>query len=191
MTVAELTKPRAKAQRPWTYDEMLAELPETNLPTELWDGELVMSPTPNPSHQTIVLGFVRLLQDFVASRKAGTVFISPLDVVLSPHRVVQPDLFFISNSNSDIIQNYIRGVPDLAVEVISQGSWKRDRVEKKALYEQVGVAEYWIVDPESRSIEVFALWKGVYQLHSRAAESETAKSKLLAGFKISFSQLVV
>ena len=82
-------------------------------------------------------------------------------------------------------------MPDLAVEVISPGSWKRDRVEKKALYEQVGITEYWIVDPESRSIEVFALVKGVYQLHSRAVDAEVAKSRLLAGFKVSFRQLLL
>jgi len=191
MTAAELARPRTPAQRFWTYDEMVAELPETNLPVELWDGEIVMSPTPSPSHQTIIGSFYREIDDFVRDNKAGQVFLSPLDVVLSEHRVVQPDVFFVSNANKAIIRDRIRGVPDLAVEVISQGSWKRDRVEKKALYEQVGIAEYWIIDPESRSIEVFALVKGVYQLHSRAVGSEIAKSKRLAGFKVSFGQLVV
>jgi len=81
----------------------------------------------------------------------------------------------------DIIQDRIRGVPDLAVEVISPGSWKRDRGEKKALYEQVGIAEYWIVDPESRSIEVFSLAKGVYQLHSRAAPQLGQRSGCAVG----------
>ena len=81
-------------------------------------------------------------------------------------------------------------MPDLTAEVISRGSWKRDRVEKKALYEQAGVAEYWIVDPDSETIEVFARVKGVYQLHSRAQHHEVAKSKLLAGFKISFHDLL-
>ena len=188
MTVAEMTRPKAK--RLWTYDQMVAELPEINLPTELWDGEIIMSPTPTPSHQTIVGSLYRLLDGYVREKESGTVFISPLDVVLSQRRVVQPDLFFVSNASKDIIQDRIRGVPDLAVEVISPGTWKRDRVEKKALYEQVGVAEYWIVDPESRSIEVFALVKGDYQLHTRATDAEFAKSKLLAGFKVSFGQLV-
>jgi Uma2 family endonuclease len=187
-TMATATLPKLKAKRLWTYEEMLAELPETNLPTELWDGELVMSPTPTPSHQTIVLNFARALEDFVREKKAGIVFVSPLDVVLSQHRVVQPDVFFISKTNSDIIQDRIRGVPDLVVEVISQ-TWKRDRVDKKALYEQCGISEYWIVDPESRAIEVFALTKGVYQLHSKGVEAVMAKSRLLAGFKISFKNL--
>ena len=186
--MATVTLPKLTSKRFWTYEEMLAELPESNLPTELWDGEIVTSPTPTPSHQTIVLNFARALDDFVRGKKAGTVFVSPLDVVLSQHRVVQPDLFFIAKSNSDIIQDRIRGVPDLVVEVISQ-TWKRDRVEKKALYEQCGVAEYWIVDPENRSIEVFALAKGVYELHSKTSEAIPAKSRLLTGFKISFRNL--
>lgn len=188
--MATATLPKLKAKRFWTYDEMLTELPETNLPVELWDGEIIMSPTPTPSHQTIVLKLVRAFDDFVREKNAGTVFVSPLDVVLSQHRVVQPDVFFISKANSDIIQDRIRGVPDLVVEVISQ-TWKRDRVEKKALYEQFGVSEYWIVDQESRAIEVFALVKGVYQLHSKGTETAAAKSRLLAGFKISFSELRV
>ena len=169
---------------------MLDELPESNLPMELWDGEIVMSPTPSPSHQTILGSFFRALAEFSQEEKAGKVFVSPLDVVLSQHRVVQPDVFFVANATSKIIQDRIRGVPELVAEVISRSSWKRDRVEKKALYEQVAIAEYWIVDPESRSIEVFALVKGAYHLHSRAADAETAKSKLLPGFKVSFGQLL-
>lgn len=188
--MATATLPKLKAKRLWTYEEMLAELPETNVPMELWDGEIIMSPTPTPSHQTIVAKFFRLLDDFVSEHKLGIVFLSPLDVVLSQHRVVQPDLFFVSKANNGIIQDRIRGVPDLAVEVISQ-TWKRDRVDKKALYEQFGIAEYWIVDSESRAIEVFALVKGVYQLNSKATETTTAKSRLLSGFKVSFSDLGV
>lgn len=148
MTTAVLPKP-PKAKRLWTYDAMLAELPETNLPIELWDGEIVMSPTPTPSHQTIVFRLARLLEDFAKEKQAGTVFLSPLDVVLSQRRVVQPDVFFISNGKKDIIQDYIRGVPDLAVEVISQGSLKRDRVEKKALYEQFGIAGTGLLIPKA------------------------------------------
>src|SRR5580658_8604352 len=127
MTTAAL--PRPKIERLWTYDEMVAELPETNLPTELGDGATIMSPTPTPSHQTIVMGILRALDDFVRARKAGTVFVSPLDVVLSQRRVVQPDVLFISNAHRGIIQDRIRGVPDLVMEVISQGSWRRDRIE--------------------------------------------------------------
>ncbi len=170
---------------------MCAELEETNLPVELWDGELIMSPSPKPSHQTVVLRLWEALKNHAEPRGLGRVFASPLDVVLGPRLVVQPDVFFIARERVGIIGDHIAGAPDLAAEVLSPGSWRRDRVDKKALYEQFSVKEYWILDPDTTSIEVFVLTKGMYQLHCRVVESESARSKLLAGFKVSFNELVV
>ena len=169
---------------------MLAELPETAQPLELWDGQIVMPPSPHANHQRIVLRFCERLNRFVTERKLGEVFISPLDVVLSQRRVVQPDVFFISNQRRHIVQDQIRGVPDLAVEIISQGSWQRDRVSKKSLYERFGLPEYWIVDPESSTIEVFAMIGGAYEVHSRGQSARPAPTRgLLEGFEISFAEL--
>jgi Uma2 family endonuclease len=190
MTTAELTRPKAKAKRLWTYAEMAAELPETNLPVELWNGEIIMSPVPHPYHQRIVGSFYTLLDHYVERQKLGQVFVSPVDVVLTPRRVVQPDLLFISKARLGIVKNCIDGVPDLAMEVISEHSWQRDRIQKKALYEQAGLPEYWIVDPDSETIEVFVLANGVYQLHSRAVRAQKAKSKLLSGFSVAFKELL-
>jgi Uma2 family endonuclease len=187
MAIAVTPKPRAK--RLWKYNEMVAELPETNQSVELWDGQIVMSPSPHPDHQRIVLRFCERLNRFVSQSKLGEVFVSPLDVVLSPRRAVQPDVLFVSNQRKHIIKDHIHGVPDLAVEVISAGTWQRDRVSKKSLYEQFGLPEYWIVDPESRTIEVFVLVKGAYALHSRAEGEAVATSKILNGFKLSFADL--
>lgn len=188
MTMA--AQPRPKAKRLWTYDEMIAELPETNLPTELWNGEIIMSPAPHPDHQRIVARFYKKLDRFIEERGLGEVLFSPVDVVLTRHRVVQPDVLFVSKSRRDIVQKQINGVPDLAMEVISEGSWQRDRIQKKALYEQFGLPEYWIVDPDSRSLEVFALVNGGYQLHGKGSSAEEVSSKLLAGFEVSFSELM-
>jgi len=77
------------------------------------------------------------------------------------------------------------------VEVISEGSWKRDRVEKKDLYEQHGVREYWIIDPEAQTIEVFSLERGAFKLTSKVDLGETASSKLLPGFAVTWSQLIL
>ena len=188
MATATLTPP--KARRRWTYDEIAAELPETNQPTELWDGELIMSAAPRPFHQTIVVRTWDLLNRHVKPRRLGELFVSPIDVVLSGSKAVQPDVVFISTANAPIIlQNCIRGVPDLLVEVISEGTWRRDRVDKKALYEQFGVAEYWIIDPDSQLIEVFALASGTYRQHARGVGTEKVGSKLLPGLKVSFAQL--
>ena len=168
---------------------MVTELPETNLPTELWDGEITMSPAPTPGHQRLVARLWQLLSGFVSRDARGEVLLSPLDVVLSARRTVQPDVLFVAKAHSHIVQDCIRGTPDLVMEVISEGSWRRDRVEKKNLYEQFGVTEYWIVDPEARTIEVFALEQGAYQLHSRAEGNRKAASMLLRGFTVSWSQL--
>ncbi len=188
MATATLQPPKAK--RRWTYDEMAAALPETNQPTELWDGEIIMSAAPRPVHQRIVLGFAELLKAHAKLRALGEVFISPIDVVLSANKVVQPDVVFIASARKSMVETAcIRGAPDLLVEVISEGTWRRDRVDKKALYEQCGVPEYWIIDPESRLIEVFALTKGTYQLHARGVGPEKVGSKLLPGLKLSFARL--
>ena len=187
MTTAALLRP--KTRRRWTYREMVAESPETNLPVELWNGEIIMSPAPDPDHQEIVFNFARCLRDFTSRESLGRTFISPLDVVLSERRVVQPDVLFIARANLGMVKNHIDGVPDLVMEVISDGSWQRDRIDKKALYEQSGLKEYWIVDPASRTIEVFALKKSGYQLYAKGTDSEPVQSKLLSGFKVSFDQL--
>ena len=182
--------PRSKAKRLWTYDEMVAELPETNLPTELWDGEIIRSPAPHPDHQRIVARFHKKLDRFVEERGLGEVLFSPVDVVLTRHRVVQPDVLFVSKLRRDIIQKQINGVPDLVMEVISEGSWQRDRIDKKAIYEQSGLPEYWIVDPDSRSIEMFVLQNGNYQLQGKGSDAEIVRSKLLVGFEVAFSELL-
>jgi len=171
--------PKAQAVRRWTFSQMAASLPESNSPTELWDGEIIMSPVPTPSHQDIVLNFASLLRDFVTAKKLGKVFVRPIDVVLSPRRAVQPDIIYIAKPRLQIIQDVIRGAPDLVAEVVSEGSWKRDRVDKKGLYEQFSVPEYWIIDPEAHTIEVFVSGKKGYQLHSRAESGKTAVSKLV------------
>jgi Uma2 family endonuclease len=176
-TVPLLELPRPKTKRLWTYDELVAEFPESNQPRELWDGELIVPPAPGPEHQTMVKRMTRLLDALATQHNLGEVVQGPLDVLLSPRRTIQPDGCFVSSANARIIQDHIGGVPDLVVEVIAEGSWRRDRVDKKTLYEQCAVREYWIVDPEAGSIEVFALVAGAYRRHSNGVGGEAAASK--------------
>jgi Uma2 family endonuclease len=181
--------PQPAARRLWTFSELSVSSPESSVPTELWDGEIIMSPAPSPLHQEIVLNFATLLRSFVLPKGLGKVFVSPLDVVLSESRAVQPDVIYIAYARQSIVQDAIRGVPDLVAEVISPGSWKRDRVDKKGLYEQFGVLEYWIIDPEPRVIEVLSLEKNTYVTASRAAADQAAVSRLLNGFQVSWREL--
>ncbi len=104
--------------------------------------------------------------------------------------MIQPDVVFVSNAQKARVESTcIRSVSDLLIEVISEGTSRRDRVDKKALCEQFGVAEYCIVDPDSRLIEVFTRANGTYELPTRGVGAEKVDSKLLTGLKGSFQQL--
>lgn len=176
-------------RRRYTYDEIVDEMPETNQPCELWDGELIMAPAPFFDHQKTVLRFYRRLDDWVSFGKLGEVVASPIDMVLSPHRAVQPDVAFIATARLAIIQRVIRGPADLVAEVVSLEGPSRDRIEKRDLYEQHGVKEYWIIDPEPETVEVLALMNGRYELVKRSRPGDTAASQLLPGFKVAVDYL--
>jgi len=182
--------PATWKNRRWTFDELVAELPESNLPTELWDGELVMSPAPSFLHQEIVDRFHDLLKAWVRRHQLGKTGLAPLDMVLTTRRATQPDVVFISSERLGIIQERIMGAADLVAEVISPGSRRRDRIDKRDLYEQHGVREYWIIDPEAKTVEVLFLEADTYRLAGRWHPGERARSRLLKGFEVPVSPLL-
>jgi Uma2 family endonuclease len=181
----------ATQNRLWTYDEIVAELPEDNRPCELWDGELIMAPPPSYFHQEIALRFYRALHAWVSQKKLGKVMGLPIDMVLSPRRVPQPDISFVSNERVHLIQRALMGPADLVAEIISPGGRTRDRIEKRDLYEQYGVKEYWIIDPEAQTVEVLFLEGVQYTLLVRAAGVERADSRLLQGFTVAADTLFI
>ena len=122
--------------RHWTFDELAAEIPESNLPMELWDGKVIMSPAPSWLHQAIVARFYKLLDAAVEHRQCGKTGIAPLDMILTPHRATQPDFLFVANERLGIIKDRVEGAADLVAEVISADSRKRDRIDKRDLYEK-------------------------------------------------------
>jgi Uma2 family endonuclease len=180
----------SRKKKLWSFDQLIAEMPEANQPTELWDGELIMTPSPTSAHQAVVARLVHDLSEFVSQHQLGQVYFAPLDVVFTQRRVVQPDIIFISQAQQAIIQDRIRGVPDLIIEVVSIGTWHRDCVDKRTLYEQFGVSEYWIVDPEAETIEVLALQEGGYRLIGRFVPGQAARSLLLTGFEIFVNEIL-
>ena len=185
---SEPVEPEAQVRR-FSYDTLTSELAETSQPHELWDGELIITPAPRFEHQKITLRFYRTLDDWVVARGMGEVIASPIDMVLSPHRVVQPDVAFISKERLNIIQGAIMGPADLAAEVVSLGRRNRDKIEKRDLYEQHGVREYWIIDPESLMVDVLHLVQSSYELVTRCKPGQMAESKLLPGFQMDVQML--
>ena len=123
---------------------------------ELIDGEHFVTPAPALRHQAISRNLTFLLVWFLRDRPLGKVFHAPLDVVFTPHDVVEPDLLYVSAERSAILTApNVRGAPDLAIEILSPSSRRQDEVLKRDLYDRAGVLEYWIVDPEAETVKVF------------------------------------
>lgn len=166
-------------------------LPESMLPTEYINGEIIMAPTPTVAHQTVVGNIYLALRQFLQKVDIGMVFVSPLDVVLPTGEVVQPDVFVLVGEELQPTPSAknVQVAPSLAVEILSPGSIKHDTITKRNLYEQNGVREYWIVDPEARTIAQLVLQDGRYVL-TELAEGDTIRSAILKGFEMVVGRLL-
>ena len=162
--------PEAKSRPPKTVEDYMA-LPD-DVRAELIGGELYVTPAPLLPHQRATARLGRTLADHVERLELGEVVFSPMDVHLPTGDVVQPDLIFVSKQRSHICRDWIHGVPDLLIEVLSPSNAERDLVVKRELYARNEVPAYWIVDPIERSIQLLRFEDGAYEpeayLHGEA-----------------------
>jgi Uma2 family endonuclease len=139
-----------------TYDDFLL-FPDDGKRHELIDGEHYVTPSPNVKHQRVSMNLVRAMLSYLDAHHVGEIFAAPLDIVLSPHDVVEPDLFYVSHERAARVLTpaNARGAPELVIEIASKSTRKRDETIKRRLYEREGVSEYWVVDPELDAIRVY------------------------------------
>lgn len=143
-----------------TASEYVAAYPTTNKPMELINGEIIMSPSPTDRHADIVANLMWVLQQHIRLNGLGKVKTEPVDVHLDETTVLQPDVIFIHQQNTRCVRGpdgYLHGPPDLVIEVLSPATAKHGQTTKYDLYEKSGVREYWLVYPDKRQVEVFAL----------------------------------
>src|SRR5258708_33334918 len=108
-----------------THNDLL-KMPEDNRPREIIDGELIVSPTPSAMHQRIVVRLVRMIGAFLDEVPVGEVFVALRDTILAADQVGQPDVLDVSNDRAGIVERWVFGAPELAVEVTSEPSLGRD-----------------------------------------------------------------
>jgi len=174
-------------QRLLTYADYAA-LPDDGHRYQLLEGELVMTPSPNRWHQELSAQLLTALVNHAQKHDLGRVFAAPLDVTLDDRNVVQPDILFVSNERSGILQgDRVIGAPDLCIEILSPGTERIDRLRKLELYARFGVTHYWIVDLDARTIEEYVLAGDVYRVRSITAYDEPFRPVALPGFEFRLS----
>ena len=164
------------------------QLPE-GAPYQLIGGELTMTPSPTFDHQDVLYNLAGHLRQFAEERGLGKVVCAPIDVYLTETDVFQPDIIFISHERKEIIRDRVHGAPDLVIETLSSSTAYHDLVQKKRIYEQSGVKEYWIVDPQEKTIEVHENREQEFRLISKVRGMGVIRSALLKGFAVDVSTL--
>jgi Uma2 family endonuclease len=173
-----------------TYDDYVL-FPDDGKRHELIDGEHYMSPAPHARHQRVLVRLIYAFEGFLRDRRLGEILCAPTDVVFTRFDVVQPDLLYVSAARQGIVDAYVGGAPDLAVEILSPSNRRYDEVTKRDLYERTGVPEYWLVDPEVETVKVFRRDGDRFArpLLLSLHEGDVLTTPLLPGFELALAEL--
>lgn len=150
------------AKPSWTYDAYAA-IPDDGKRHEIVDGEHHVNPAPSLYHQQVSRRLQFQLYSAMELKELGVVINAPVDVQLSDHDIVQPDLVIIRKANRHIMTPaMVKGIPDLLIEILSPSHPGHDLITKRQAYERHGVPEYWIVSPDEHHVLRLTLLHGVY-----------------------------
>lgn len=181
------TEPRKK----FTYRDYLALPKEPGFRYEVLEGVLVKDPSPNVAHQRVSRRLQRILEDyFWQADPEGEIFSAPLAVILQDVTVVQPDLFYISGEQKQIIKDScIDDAPTLIVEILSLSTNRKDRLQKMQIYQKACVQHYWLVNPDEKTLECFQFIADVYALITAGMDEDVVKHPGYAGLSIDLDAL--
>jgi Uma2 family endonuclease len=169
-----------------TYEDYCL-LPDDGRRHEIIDGEHYVNPSPNTRHQRISRKIAFAIAAYVEPRGLGEVFYAPYDVLLSGINIVEPDIIYVSAARSHIITDAnIKGAPDLVVEILSSGNRKYDEVVKFKLYDALGVAEYWIVDPDHETVKIYRQSTAGFK---QAPTGDAVTTPIIPGFKLPLREI--
>ena len=130
---------------------------------ELIDGEIIVRPSPSRSHADIVFALAYLIETHLRTNRLGKLYLDA-DVVFTPTLARRPDIAYFSRAKAKRMSgDRLDEIPDLCIEVLSPSNENDDRVNKFELSQTHGVSHYWIIDPQSRAAECWALRDGKFQ----------------------------
>lgn len=176
----------------YTYEDLLSW--DGPVRYELYDGQPMAMASPSDVHQTVSGEIFRQIANYLMGKKCR-VFTAPFDVRLfeqpgdnprTVDTVVQPDLMVVCDPKK-IDEHGIRGAPDLVVEILSPSTQRYDRLLKFNRYMRAGVPEYWIVDPDTRSVSVYTLEEDAYHAATVYVAGSTVPVSVLEGCVIDLS----
>lgn len=159
---------------------------------EIIEGELFVSCSPGLTHERVAINLILLIGSFLKTSPIGEI-VANVGVILSNVSGVIPDIVVFLNEQRDTIitNDRLTGPPALVIEILSPGSAniRRDRVAKLQLYTEYGVAEYWIVDPLSRSLERYVSQGSSLVLLETLKNEDTVSTTALPGFSCKVSEI--
>ena len=188
MEVEETVRKYTRNER-YTYRDYVTWDDENRC--ELIDGKVFLMSAPSVQHQRIVRKLLRQIDTFLDG-KSCEVFFAPFDVCLNAKgddddTVVQPDLLVVCNK-SILDAKRCNGTPDMVIEVISPSTSRHDRIKKLNTYLRAGVREYWIVDPEDKTVAAHTLENGKYVI-SAFDDTEIIPAAVLEGCHIKLTDV--
>ena len=169
----------------------LERWPEDGRRYELYDGEVYEVPSPILLHQIVASRLHVTLNDYVRGH-GGIALFAPLDIVLTDYDVVQPDLLLFTKEREGLLdlRKANRVAPDLAIEILSPSTAANGRGRKMQLLARHRVREFWLVDPETATIEVYTLTGEQFAVASTASGRERVRSPLLPELALQPADLV-
>lgn len=172
--------------------EDLDAMPEDGNRYEVIEGELFVSRAPGIPHQIVSGNLFYQIKNYLEQNPIGQVIATP-GLVFSQYSGVIPDIVFYTHERGgDIISGErLVAAPNIVIEILSPGreNISRDRVAKRQLYAKHNVEEYWIIDSENRSVEIYALGSGALELVSMLRDQDKITSRVLPAFSCSVSSV--
>lgn len=174
------------------FEEFLQMDKENEHRLEYFNGEVVYLESPSVEHQRVLLNIAAEFRNYFRGKPCEA-FISPLDLWLinkekALNVKVQPDLMVICDK-AGLKENAYYGVPALIIEIISPSNKNHDRIRKYSTYMEFGINEYWMVNPELKTVEVYTLEKGEYKQAAIYKSDDCAVSQTFKELKIHLDEI--